>query len=902
MIIYCKKTDEEYEITDREIGERVECPSCGGKFVVNDSVLPADVYVAALIRKTEAAVLRDEPKKTLYDHESESGNAVVFDGAYECNNAEAQFQLARWLYDSEHEHVLAMYWFECAAKQGHNGAAKLIDECRINGFDVRHGDYKDGEQSHTSDLLEAWKYEHSEGAVQGLTNWREVIDINCPLCEANIKLPTRLLGGNVKCPRCGGVFLAKGEGTMDSVERRRYRIMHRFDEDAETMATRLKLCESAISLLRQRLHATEMHISGAGDGVGSGRCSPWQGVYLILSWIGPEVDVLSYRVEIRSVLESVLGTWVRLVSFSDRKARLKKMTFYIRQDRPCRQGHAFADEIRKTKNMANHGETVHPLVAKRMPEFERLKYLLRGDIGCVESKNDFNFCEHLSEKYHIGGKHCANGLFIYVANLPPDDSLGVRLGLDDGFGVVLSSPVALEDEVFAAIVRDIEKRISKMITFVVRTYNAGRYEYSFVPSISSTAANNFGVLDLMERRIRAIRASIKRASDSNETNVFREELWDIRNGVSKEVRTVQERAIADVESRIPFILRPFASWVISHRKETKDEQRLRDLSLKISGVMRELAIKESELVKKEKERICREKEEMKRKADETIRQKADAERMKVIDGCVDEITRFVKLMYEKGRPASIRCDCLSCQDGEIVLYAAEHITCVPKNSELYEDGTFVITNKRIVYMSERHMQSFRIKNIKDFTPCWTLDAGWIGIATSDKRSERYNLNTAWRPTLMILFVANEPFREKLLSQEVSVSIKHIWDKILSSTSPFHSQIFDCQDAIERKSVVWQNVPVRPSLKDGFEARSAYSLLLAEKLDLLSSSTRVSQECKNEIADIMREMRDRYSVYYEADARRLFAKHDALYRKFGLERIFEELMCEINLQNRSRFRL
>ena len=30
MFIHCKKTGEEYEITDREIGEKVECPCCGG--------------------------------------------------------------------------------------------------------------------------------------------------------------------------------------------------------------------------------------------------------------------------------------------------------------------------------------------------------------------------------------------------------------------------------------------------------------------------------------------------------------------------------------------------------------------------------------------------------------------------------------------------------------------------------------------------------------------------------------------------------------------------------------------------------------------------------------------------------------------------------------------------------
>ena len=53
MLIRCKKTGEEYEITDREIGEKIECPCCGEKFVVDDKILPRGVYVAALVRKTE---------------------------------------------------------------------------------------------------------------------------------------------------------------------------------------------------------------------------------------------------------------------------------------------------------------------------------------------------------------------------------------------------------------------------------------------------------------------------------------------------------------------------------------------------------------------------------------------------------------------------------------------------------------------------------------------------------------------------------------------------------------------------------------------------------------------------------------------------------------------------------
>ena len=906
MLIHCKKTGEEYEITDREIGERVECPCCGEKFVVDDTILPADVYTAALIRKTEAIVLRDEPKRTLYEHGTESGCAVLFDGAYEYNNAEAQLRLARWLYDGEREYVLAAYWFECAAKQGDDDAAKWLNECHKQGLGCRQENGSVIEQDHISDLLEVWKHEHSEEVLRILNTWRESIDINCPHCEAAINLPTSLEGSTVKCPSCKGAFMARGEGIMTSDERRRYRIENRFNDKAYAMAERLGLCESVVSYLKQKLGARELHILGHGEGVGRGNKSPWLGVYIGIQWLGNDVELLKRQMEFRGILESALGVWLRLVSFSGKKASIKNMTFYVRQDHPCRQNEAVKNEIEnKMRDVANHKDAIHPLVAKRQPELERLRYLLQGDIEFLECENNLCFYQYLNDRYHIGEKYRADGLFIRVLNFPPDDSRGVRFGLDDGFGVIVSSPVTLKDEVFDGIVRDIEKRISRPIIFVMRTYSDEKYEYSFALSTSNSAKEKSDSSSLIERRIKAIRASLKSISNSEEVKVFRDDLSEIKNEIEKGSRIAQDRAIEKVKSRIPFILRPFTSLIINHRNETGDELRFRELSLKIDGVKNELAIRERQLLQMEKERQRREAEERERKSEEARRQKADAERRTMIDGFVDEITRFVKSIYEKERPASIRDAQFLCQDGEVVFFVAENVSCVPKKSETHENGTFVITNKRIVYTSERHMQTYRMKNIKDFSPCWTLDAGWIGIATSDKRSERYYLNSAWRPTLLILFVANDIFREKLLSQDVNVSVGQIWDKILSFSSPLHAKLFDELDTVDRNllsSVL--SMPDRPSEHADYQTWKSYDLIFVDLLDHLLSSCKVPQECKGELSDIRKwfiaENGEPFLTLLTR--RRLYARYDAVYKKFGLKGILEDRVREVNLERRSRFRL
>ena len=111
MLIRCKNTNEEYEITDKEIGEKIECPCCGEKFIVDDKVLPRDAYEASLIRKTEAIVSGSKAIVTgkLYVHDTESEYERLFDRAYSERNLDAQLELAKRLCYVDSQQELARF-------------------------------------------------------------------------------------------------------------------------------------------------------------------------------------------------------------------------------------------------------------------------------------------------------------------------------------------------------------------------------------------------------------------------------------------------------------------------------------------------------------------------------------------------------------------------------------------------------------------------------------------------------------------------------------------------------------------------------------------------------------------------------------------------------------------------
>ena len=482
MLIRCKKTGEEYEITDREIGEKIECPCCGEKFVVDDALLPENVYEAALIRKSEAVVLQGEPMRTLYRHGSEGDYAKLFDSAYEGNDVEAQFQLARWLYDCNQEYSLAAYWFGLAATRKHFEAARRLKECHSYGFGVKQDENRHEIQNHISDLLEWERYQRTKEAAQNLVTWRESIAINCPVCESAIKLPTKLMGDKVRCPSCKGVFLAKGEGIMTTDERNRHRFESRFDEEAKMLKDRFMSCRSAVESILEKLgvdydkYLHEYFISGIGNGVGYGRHAPWMGVYLSISWVNRGFDIRSYLDEFRNVIESVFGVWVRIIS-CDTTSSLGEIKFYLRHDRPCEQNLVFKREMERRMLTANSQEkATHPLVTSRQTEAERLDYLLCGDVDDFEaSRNGFYFSGYLSNKYPVTG--------LSVPNLPPGEPWCIDRGLNDGFGIIVRSKTILTNEVLSKVVQDVEKRCSRRLTFVRRCDIDGKFEYSFLTSM-----------------------------------------------------------------------------------------------------------------------------------------------------------------------------------------------------------------------------------------------------------------------------------------------------------------------------------------------------------------------------------------------------------------------------------
>lgn len=480
MVIKCKKTGEEYAITDREIGEKIECPCCGEKFVVDDALLPKNVYEAALIRKSEAIAIRDEPACDLYRRGSEGKYAKLFDCAQENDDAEAQFQLAKWLYDSERSYSLAAYWFARASKRNHAEARRRLAECHGHGFGVKQDDGREEVQNHISDLLAFERRESSEEYVKGLYIWRKSINMNCPVCEASIELPTRLMGAKARCPECHGEFMARGEGIMTTSERNRHRFESRFDEEAKLLATRFQSCRSAVKAILQKLgldydkDSSQYVIFGSGNGVGYGSLSPWMGVCLHIEWCSKGIDVRPCLSEIRDIVESVLGFWVRL-TLRLPKYGPARMEIHVRHNRPCEQNAAFMREMEMWK-VDDHKEVVHPLVASREAEQERLEYLLGGDIHeSLSTDNHSHFGMYLEKMYHVDS--------CLVINLPPNDRQGVAFGFKDGFGVVVNTKRELANEIIVALVSDMEKQTSRTMTLANVVRSADKFQYCFVLSM-----------------------------------------------------------------------------------------------------------------------------------------------------------------------------------------------------------------------------------------------------------------------------------------------------------------------------------------------------------------------------------------------------------------------------------
>ena len=307
----------------------------------------------------------------------------------------------------------------------------------------------------------------------------------------------------------------------------------------------------------------------------------------------------------------------------------------------------------------------------------------------------------------------------------------------------------------------------------------------------------------LSQRAMQIRERNKEVTREKEAVALRDEFIELKNEMARRYEIAKNRAIETSRQNVPFLLKPFSFVFVNFRTMSEDEIYLQKLSSKMALAAREIMMHTNAVVRQDRvrqkkiaedERKIAEKraEEERKKAEEERKKKEAAEIEAKIAICKDDIKKCVQSMCENKRPDPICYDYFSRQADEVAYFVEKNVSCiVPRQnkSETYSGGTFVITNKRIIYTTEKHLQTYRMSNIRDFVPCWRLDAGWITVATSDKRRERYKLNEAWRPTILIMFFANDLFREKLLMQDVGENVNHIWGKVVSTQSPLHYRVF-----------------------------------------------------------------------------------------------------------------
>lgn len=305
----------------------------------------------------------------------------------------------------------------------------------------------------------------------------------------------------------------------------------------------------------------------------------------------------------------------------------------------------------------------------------------------------------------------------------------------------------------------------------------------------------------LSQRAMYIMERSKEVAREKEAVALRDELLEIKNEIVRRYEIAKSRAIETSRQNVPFLLKPFSCVFVNFRTMPEDEIYLQKLASKMALSAREIMRHTNAVVQQDRVRQKKIAEEERKRAEEErmAREKIAAEERRKREEAEiaiykDDITKCVQKIRENKRLDPICYDYFSCQVDEVIYFVSKDVTCVIPNQrrDKFDGGTFVITNKRIVYTSEQHIQAYRIKNIRDFKPCWRLGVGWITIGTSDKRKERYKLNAIWLPTLLILFVANDVFKEKLLTQDASVSVETIWNKVMSTFQYLRSGLFDCQ--------------------------------------------------------------------------------------------------------------
>lgn len=387
----------------------------------------------------------------------------------------------------------------------------------------------------------------------------------------------------------------------------------------------------------------------------------------------------------------------------------------------------------------------------------------------------------------------------------------------------------------------------------------------------------------LSQRAMQIRERNKEATRGKEAVALRDEFIEIKKETVRRYEIAKNHAIETARKNVPFLLRPFSFVFVNFRTMPEDEIYLQKLSSKMALAAREIMMHTNTVVQQDRARHKkiaereRERAEEERKIAEEERKKKEAAEIEAkIAICKHDITKCVQKIRENKRLNPICYDYFSCQADEVIYFVSKGVTCVIPNQkrEKFEGGTFVITNKRIVYTSEQHIQAYRIKSIRDFKPCWRLGVGWITIATSDRRKERYKLDAIWQPTLLILFIANDVFREKLLTQDVSVSVETIWNKVMLTFQTLRSDIFDFQNEQEAGQVL--------DAKEYFDSTRA-GYIKHIKMLLESEEMSVEPKCLFEhILEQFENIHETYPSLYKA-----VTKYRALCYKYNFDVAFEE---------------
>ena len=185
-----------------------------------------------------------------------------------------------------------------------------------------------------------------------------------------------------------------------------------------------------------------------------------------------------------------------------------------------------------------------------------------------------------------------------------------------------------------------------------------------------------------------------------------------------------------------------------------------------------------------------------RKAIEAMR-KAAAERKRQeeekfnarLDSVKDVVVSLVREVRLHGVPPIVHLPHFDYQRGERAYACLHHAKWAedPQPDSgwgMREEGDLIVTNQRVMFVSPQHRQSYRMKNIRDFTPNWHVSPGLIYVSSSERRREYYSVPSPWFASAVICILWNESFRGALMDGNEESAINRVWEKVLPSAKLF----------------------------------------------------------------------------------------------------------------------